>query len=114
MEISFNAIGQVHVSFAAAESAQAGQVCKLTVNATVGACAAGDSFCGVVTDVRGGVAAVTTAGYVELKYTGTAPAVGYQALAADGAGGVKTVTTGGRSLLVVMVDSTNETVGVFL
>lgn len=114
MAISFNAIGQTHVSFAAASSAKAGQVCKMTANATVGACAAGESFCGVVTDVRGGVAAVTTAGYAELKYTGTAPSVGYQTLAADGAGGVKTATTGGRSLLVVQVDSANETVGVFL
>ncbi len=114
MAISFNAIGQTHVSFSAAETAQAGAVCKLAANATVDACAAGESFCGVVADVRGGVAAVTMAGYVELKYTGTAPTVGYQTLAADGAGGVKTVTTGGRSLLVVTVDSTNETVGIFL
>ena len=53
-------------------------------------------------------------GFVELPYSGEAPAVGYQTLAADGAGGVKTVTAGGRSLLVVMVDSANETVGVFL
>ncbi len=114
MAISFNAIGQSHVSFSAAESAKAGQVCKLTANGTVGACAEGESFCGVVTDVRGGVAAVTMSGFVELPYTGTAPAVGYQTLAADSAGGVKTVTTGGRSLLVVQVDSANGTVGVFL
>ena len=46
MAISFNAIGQAHVSFSAAESAQAGKVCKLTENGTVGACEAGDSFCG--------------------------------------------------------------------
>ena len=114
MAISFNAIGQAHVSFSAAESAQAGKVCRLTENGTVGACEAGDSFCGVVTEVRCGVAAVTMSGFVELPYSGEAPAVGYQTLAADGAGGVKTVTAGGRSLLVVMVDSANETVGVFL
>lgn len=114
MAISFNAIGEAHVSFSAAESAEAGKVCKLTANGTVGACAAGESFCGVVTDVRAGVAAVKMAGYTELPYSGTAPSVGYQTLAADSAGGVKTVTTGGRSLLVVQVDSANSTVGVFL
>lgn len=114
MAISFNAIGQAHVSFSAAESAAAGKVCKLTANGTVGACASGDSFFGVVTDVRAGVAAVMMSGYAELPYSGTAPSVGYQTLAADGSGGVKTVTTGGRSLLVVQVDSANATVGVFL
>lgn len=114
MAISFQAIGQKQVSFAAAETAKAGKVCKLSGNGTVDVCAAGENFCGLITDVRGGVAAVSMAGYVELSYSGTAPTVGYNTLAADGKGGVKVVTTGGRSLLVAAVDSTNSVAGVFL
>jgi len=113
MAISFNAIGRTDVSFADAGTAQAGKVCKVTANGTVGACAEADNFCGVVREVRAGVAAVTMAGYVELPYSGAAPAVGYQTLAADGAGGVK-LATGGRNLLVVQTDSAAKTVGVFL
>ncbi len=114
MAISFHAIGQTDVSFLDAGSAKAGQVCKLTENGTVGACAAGEAFCGVVREARAGVAAVTMRGYVELPYSATAPGVGYQMLAADGTGGVKSVTSGGRSLLVVQTDSAAGTVGVFL
>lgn len=114
MAISFREIGQTDVSFLAADTVTAGSVCKLTQNDTVGGCSAGDSFCGVVRQVRSGVASVILTGYAELPYTGKAPSVGYQTLAADGTGGVKSVTEGGRSLLVVRVDTTNATVGVFL
>lgn len=55
---------------------------------------------------------VKTAGYVELGYSGTAPAVGYATLAADAAAGkVKTVTSGGAQYLVIKVDTAAGTVG---
>ena len=53
-------------------------------------------------------------GYVELPYTGTAPAVGYALLAADGKGGVRTAASGGRSCLVVHVDTAEKKIGLFL
>lgn len=115
MAISFKAIGQQQVSFLAASTAEAGKVCKMSASGTVDVCAAGDTFCGMITSVRSGIACVSLAGYMELPYSGDdAPAVGYSNLAADGAGGVKAVKTGGRSLLVVSVDSTNNVIGVFL
>lgn len=50
--------------------------------------------------------------YVELGYSGTAPAVGYATLAADAAAGkVKAVTTGGAQYLVIKVDAAAGTVG---
>ena len=55
-----------------------------------------------------------TGGYVELPYTGTAPAVGYALLAADGKGGVRTAASGGRSCLVVHVDTAEKKIGLFL
>ena len=49
-------------------------------------------------------------GFVTVSYTGTAPDVGWTALAADGEGGVKSVTTGGRAYLVADADTTAKTV----
>lgn len=115
MAISFEAIDGQYVTFAAAADAAKDAVCKITANGTVGACDDGDAFCGVCEELRGGAAAVQMGGYAELRYSGdTAPALGYVALAADGTGGVKAATSGGRSCLVVRVDSTGKTVGVFL
>lgn len=115
MKISFEAIGQNVVTFAAGSGAEAGKVCKVSANGTVDACTAGNSFCGVVSHVEDGAAAVITAGYVELPYTGdTAPAVGYGALAANSSGGVAAAATGGREYLIVSVDTTAKTVGLFL
>ena len=49
-----------------------------------------------------------------MPYTGTdAPAVGYAALAADGAGGVK-VSTKGNTYLVLSVNTTAKTVSFML
>lgn len=117
MKISFEAIGQQAVTFAAGSGAEAGKVCKVTDNGTVGGCASGDSFCGVVCHVGGGAAAVITAGFVELPYSGSAPAVGYGQLAADGNGGVSAGSGSagsGREYLIVSVDTEAQTVGLFL
>lgn len=113
MKISFESIGQQYVTFLAGEGAQEGGVCKLSGNGAVGGCAAGEVFCGVVTQLRGGAAAVLTAGYCELPYEGTAPSVGYCKLVAA-AGGVAVGTTAGREYLVVNVDTGAKTVGLFL
>jgi hypothetical protein len=57
---------------------------------------------------------VQTEGYVSLPYSGTAPQPGYVSLAADGTGGVKSVATGGRQLLVINVDTDKKTIGFML
>ena len=114
MAISFGAIGEKYVTFLADETAEDGVLCKVTDNGTVGACDEGDAFCGVITQVRGGTASVLMGGYTELPYSGTtAPTVGFSTLSADGEGGVA-ADEDGREYLIVKVDTTEKTVGLFL
>ena len=113
MAISFDAIGEKYVTFLAADTAKEGEVCKVSADAAVDVCAQGDCFCGVITQVRGGTASVLMGGYTELPYSGEAPEVGYGKLSANGEGGVQ-VDENGRAYLIVRVDSTNGTVGLFL
>ena len=114
MAISFGAIGEEYVSFTTGSGAAAGKVCVVTADKTVGTASENAAFCGVVREVRDGVAGVQMHGYVELPYSGTsAPALGYASLVADKTGGVCT-SMAGRSYLVVHVDSTNKIVGLFL
>ena len=114
MAISFEAIGERMVTFAAGTGLKEGKVCKVTANGTVGACGKDDSFIGVVSSVRGGAANVVMGGYVEVSYAGTtAPALGYAVLATDEDGEVVPATTG-RTCLVVSVDAMNKKIGLFL
>ena len=103
-EISFEGIGQVMATFHAQEGVTAGQVVKVTANGTVAGCAAGDDFCGVALNVRGGCAGVQLGGFVTLKCAGTESA-GYMNLCADGNGGVKAAESGGKTVLVASVDA---------
>ena len=86
MAISFEAIGQKMVTFAAGTGLAEGKVCKISANGTVGPCSE-EGFCGVVSQIRGG--------------------------AADKAGEVVPGTSG-RTCLIVSVDSTNKKIGLFL
>ena len=114
MAISFEAIGERMVTFAAGMGLKEGKVCKVTANGTVGACGKDDSFIGVVSSVRGGAANVVMGGYVEVSYAGTTtPALGYAVLATDENGEVVPATTG-RTCLVVSVDAANKKIGLFL
>lgn len=105
MKTAFEEIGRINVSFTA-DSGESGQVCKMADNGKVAPCADGEAFIGVMEFVRKGVAGVRLHGFAEVSYTGTAPALGYVNLVADGAGGVKT-GTGGKTCLVVSVDKNN-------
>lgn len=113
MNISFHGIGQECATFLS-ETAQEGQVVKVSGRGTVGACSAGDSFCGVALCCRDGACSVQVGGFVTVGYTGTVPGAGWTALAADGAGGVKSVETGGRVYLVADADTTAKTVTIQL
>ena len=114
MAISFEAIGERMVTFAAGTGLKEGKVCKMTANGTVGACGENDSFIGVVSSVRGGAANVVMGGYVEVSYAGTTtPALGYAVLATDENGEVVPATTG-RTCLVVHVDAASKKIGLFL
>ena len=110
MKVSFEGIGEQVLSFMKASGVEAGSLVKLSANATVANCAAGNNFAGVCIKADDSFADVKTAGYIELGYTGTAPAVGYAKLTAAGADKVKTADTG-REYLVIKVDSSAAVVG---
>lgn len=115
MSVSFNGYKESLATFKAASGLLAGVPVKITANDTVDSCAAGDNFCGVANGVGRGYASVQMSGFATLPYTGTTvPSTGYNLLAADGDGGVKVVTVGGKSMLVLHVDTSAKTVGVML
>ena len=122
MAISFEAIAERYVTFLAGNTAAEGKLCKVTANGTVGACAGGDDFCGVITQVRNGAASVLMGGFVKLPYTGAAldreSAAQGKGVARGGRRLVEETETKpaetGRSHLVVNVDTANKTVGLFL
>lgn len=107
MDICFEGVGQVAATFqVSGEGVQPGMAVTLADSGTVGLGADGGLPCGVVLGgVRGGAATVQIGGAAKVAYTGTAPKAGWQQLALDGQGGVKTVTTGGLNCLVLAVDA---------
>lgn len=91
MSISYEGIGAWCATFAAGTGAEEGKVVKVSANGTVSKCAANDGFCGVVAAMGrdGKACSVQLGGLVRVPYSGeTAPAVGWNLLAADGNGGV--------------------------
>lgn len=114
MKVCFDGIGGDLVTFCA-DGAEKGQVVKVKAAGTVGACSAGDVFDGMAVLVDDGYAGVRLRGFVTAKCSDdTLPAVGHATLAADGEGGVKTATSGGRDYLVVERDSTAGTLTILL
>ena len=111
MSVSFHGIGQVCATFLG--DGTEGQVVKMSGKGTVAACSAGESFCGVALCAKDDACAVQLAGLVTVPYSGTEPAPGYAALAADGSGGVKIVESG-REYLVADADTTAKTVTILL
>lgn len=113
MTVSFEGVGQVCATFLGGGLTE-GHVVKLTGNGTVGECAADDAFCGVAVCCKDDACTVQVGGFVSVRYTGTAPAAGWRALAADGTGGVKAAASGGVNCLVADVDTTAKTVTIML
>lgn len=113
--ISFEGIGETVVSFYNGESGAigAGTPVKMSGNGEVSACDNGDKFFGFATDGDNQYVAVQTTGFVMVKYTGTAPGVGFATLLADAAGGVKAAETG-REYLVADVNTTDKTLVIML
>ena len=111
MNISFEGIGQMGVTFAAAGEVKNGEPVKITANGTVSGCSDGDAFIGAaVSAACDDAVSVIMRGFIKLPYSGASPALGFTALSADGKGGVKAVSTGGREALVVEVNTADTTV----
>mgnify|MGYP000862496032 FL=1 len=115
MSISFGGIGEYAATFHNSSSAPAvaGKAVKISGNGEVSACSAGDNIAGVCISAGAQFAAVQLRGFVKLPYSGAAPNLGYCRLSADSGGGVKTDSSG-REYLVVEVDTSAKTAGLFL
>jgi len=109
MEISFEGIGQVAATFMVEGDIQPGMAVALTADGTVGLGKAGDGICGKVLSTKNGMAAVQIAGLAQVGYSGTAPAIGWGMIAADGAGKIKTVTEGGMTCMILSVNTADGT-----
>ena len=107
MKVAFDGIGRESATFMVL-SGKVGNVCKMAQNGVVKACSAGDDFIGVMEAYRGGYGSIMLRGFAEVAYTGTAPAVGYVKLVADGNGGVK-IGEGMKVRLVAAVDEDRKT-----
>ena len=112
-KVSFEEIGAVAATFFAQKEVKAGQVVKMTGNGQVGPCSAGDKFCGVALSNENGCAGVQVKGFCPVAVTGSID-LGWNVLAADGAGGVQTATAGaeespsGVECLVVRTDTAGK------
>jgi len=62
----------------------------------------------------GGIVPVQIGGYIRVRYSGTAPGVGFQSLVADGMGSMASAATGGRTYLVLDVDTANKWIGIMI
>lgn len=111
--IAFDGMDQREATFLREEEVTEGQVVKVTENGIVGPCQAGEAFCGVALTVRGAAAGVMLRGFARVSYSGTAPALGWVTLAADGKGGVQAAEAG-VSLRVVEADPSNLTAVIYL
>ena len=108
MNVSYEGIGYLAVTFPAG-SCVAGQVCKLNTQGHADKCSDGEAFCGFTEAVDGQRAAVQLQGFLEVGYTGTAPACGFAKLSSNGNGGVK-ADSAGREYLVAQVNTTTSKV----
>lgn len=113
MSVSTNGFCENVLTLKADSTLKAGVPVKISANDTVAAATSDGRFCGVSVNVDGGYAAVQLTGAVTLPYTGTAPALGYSAIAADGNGAVCANTKGG-TYLVFNVNTTAKTVSFML
>lgn len=111
MSISFEGIGEVVATFMVEEGCmlETGRVVCLTGDGQVSLGESGGKFCGVVVSMsEDGYAGVQIDGMTQVGYTGSAPAVGWQTLAADGTGKA-VVNENGINYLVAAVDETAQT-----
>ena len=106
MSISYDSIGQVCVT-CYNNSVQVNQPCRIGSNCTISPCVDDGNIEGVVVARNGNLATVVVKGFVTLTYNGTAPTVGYCALAATGVGKIK-VKEGAREYVVFDVDTNKK------
>ena len=116
MAVAFNGMESLVVTFQAG-AITAGSFAAMSENDTVKDAPDGTAPVGLALNKRGEHAAVQIRGYVKCKYTGSAaPALGWNQMVTDGTGGLRLASSGetGRACLVVQMDATSKTMGLFL
>lgn len=108
-----NGFERKEVTFNTSASVKEGETVNLMSKSTLGLAIADSNFCGVCSSIRGKSASLVLKGYVTVSYSGTAPSIGYNKLAADGLGGVQ-VSESGRHILVADIDKGTLTCGIIL
>ena len=108
MKVSYEGIGALYATFSCGALTEGAPV-RVSAAGTAAACGKGNEIAGVVKAVLAALRldAARLRGFVTLPYSGTtAPSLGYNALVADGDGGVKLADSSARQRLVVEVDAT--------
>lgn len=114
MSVSLNGFAEEIITLKMAENAAKGSPISISASLTAATSQADEAFAGFLTAApEGGYAGVQVRGFVKAPYSGTAPALGYTVLAADGSGGVKAASDGPLRL-VLETDTANKTVGFLL
>ena len=114
MTFAFNGIKDTTITLPAGEGAAAGNPAVFNENGEVVNAANGDTYFGLITDVRDGVAAVQIGGCIRFLYLGVEPTPGYCQLAAFGKGNITVSSTAGRSQLVLKVEPSSRSVWVMM
>lgn len=118
--VDFKGINELVVTFKTDDSLDTekeGKLVKSTETDKVGACADNDLFLGEMLKYEErGTCSVRMEGYFELTYSGTAPELGYQKLASDKDGNIKTAAAEGDGVLarVVRVEKDKKLIGFFI
>lgn len=113
MNSNFTGFNTKEVTLAVSGNVTAGAPVKLTAGGDAAPCASAEKFCGICSAVREGYASVIMTGYAVASYSGTAPSVGFNKLAANGNGSV-TVNENGKEYLVVSVDTTEKIIEILI
>jgi len=109
MNVSFQGIDELVVTFQTSGQINQGDFVTLSGNGTVGPCEFGDAPVGRALNVRDGIAAVQLRGAMEAEYTGTL-GLGFRKITAQG-GQIKTAgsTDAFRNAIVLSTDATAKT-----
>lgn len=111
--ISNMGFNEGYITLYVAEGTQKDSVVTVVDGNTCGNCSEGGKFCGILKGIRNNIGSVQVKGYAEIKYSGTAPALGVTSLVADGNGGVK-ASSSGVSVIVTEVNEETQTVKVIM
>lgn len=107
--ISYQSIAQECASFYADVPIAAGVPCKMSQNDSIVSAVKNDAFIGVTVGQRDNMVTVAVRGFVTVRYSGNAPAVGRTGLC-TGDNGTVTASTSGQVYLVVNADTVKKTV----